>query len=299
MIEPSWVLTGAALPALAAAALMAVVCILRRPASASRIGIGWSLSIGAAAVVGTFASHGRPPLPPATSQQWLLAAVVPAAVVATVVGLLARRRVATITLLSRATVAFGAPPLLLLAHLKHYWSTAAAVTWLIVLGLVIFLYWSIMSRLAARRPGRSAVAALFAAVAGTGMVIMLSDSAHIAEITFTLAAATAGALAASFLLPRGSFAHGCVGVIVTAWIGLLIVFWFYVQYDAGPIEAILVILLLTVVPAAWVGEIPAIQRITPIKRTLIRAAVVLAPIVAAVIVAAVQFAREFNQAGPW
>ena len=279
--------------------MMAAICGPQRPASARRVGIGWSIAIAAGATIGEFASHGRPPLPPVTSQQWLTSVVVPAAVVATIAGLFLTRRSPAATFICRAAVSFGAPLLLLIAHLKYHWDTAEALIWLAVLSFAILLQWVNMNRLATRRPGRHTAVILFAIVTGTGVVIMLSDSAHIAQKAFTLAAATGGALAASFLLPRGASSQGCVGVIVTAWSGLMIIFWFYVQTDPGPAEATMVILLLAAVPAAWVGEVAAVQRLKPVIRGLTRIAAVLLPIVAAVIVAAIQFAREWNQTGPW
>ena len=120
------------------------------------------------------------------------------------------------------------------------------------------------------------------------VTVMMSGYLRGGWLGLNLAAAIAGAVAASCLTPtrvRGSVAMSVVGVFAVVLLG-----HFFGTLSAGLAGCLLLAPLL-----AWIAELPALRTLTPLARGALRLACVVVPLVIVLVVAQRRFAAA---AGP-
>ncbi len=291
MLEPSWFFWGGVMPALIAAAVVGVECMIGGGrAGATRA--GGALAVWAGYSWGHVASVGWPPWPPTESTHWLVMVLIPVGVLIAIVGSIPRlpRRIAWAM---RIAVAVAIAPALLQSYLNYTWDFGQSVVWLAGLGVAAIVLWVSAKRALNRRARvRFAPLAIYGAIisVGTGMVMMFSGSVTLGQLAFGLTATLGGIACASVLVGRNSAVLGqpmCVGPALVALIGLWINGYFYASMTATN-----AVLLATSWLAMGIVSLPVVCRLDGWRRVTVQAAAVLLPVTAAVINAGITFSKQ-------
>jgi hypothetical protein len=133
--------------------------------------------------------------------------------------------------------------------------------------------------LGARRKGASLPLALWVGAAGASGVLLLSGSLKLAELAGLVAACAAAPLVLGWCRVLHPLAGGAPAAVATLIAAIVATGWIYdVPLVAGA-------LAVAAPSAAWLGEAPAIRRLSPRKSALARLAITLLCALAAVAVA--------------
>lgn len=293
MIEPSWFLLGAALPALLCAVVVfsATKWLMPRTDIGGRL--GWAVGVAIALLAGEFVTGGLPPFPPVESHDWLIWAIVP--VVCVIAALAALPGVPRqLVWCLRLAVAAATPAILLQSYIQYTWSWAQGLVWLSGLSLGVVALW-VWLHLLIRRHSEAAGAWWWPAVAvmlaaGTGAVILFSGSLTLGKIGLALAAIWAGGLAASLFIRRN--ASSCIdpGLVVVPLLGLCMNGIFYASM--GPADALL---LSGAALSCWIGELPWLRKLGPNRGAVLRVVLVAVVVAIPVFRAGLAFMRDFNE----
>lgn len=124
--------------------------------------------------------------------------------------------------------------------------------------LVVYALWTSLERLARRRPGPSLPLALWAACAGTAVVLLENRSALQAQLAGALAAAPGAAVVVSFLVRGAHLATGAIAILALVVSALLR------QASIYDLPTECWALVAVAFAAPWLGEIPALRRRSPV-----------------------------------
>ena len=296
MFEPIWFLTGLALPALIAGAIVIVVGLISQSPWLRQAAISTAIALGF--IAGYIATYGLPPFPPVESQQWLVVAALPATLVISVLAAIAFIPTWAAWLL-RLLVAFGITPLLLQSYLKYTWSRGESMTWIISLGIAASIGWCLIIFLTRPRQSDNDTPPTridwrlwtFAFVAGgTGVTTMLSGSQTLAQLGLSLAATLAGIAVLQTINPTTAnrdFRGFPVDVPFVALVGLWLAGHFYAEITATHA----VVLALSPL-AAGIGDLPPLHRLSLGKNLAARLVTILTIVGIVVAHAAIKFSQE-------
>lgn len=228
----------------------------------------WSVALGLAG--GYMAGHaglsGWPSFPPADVTDWLFWF----AAVGVGFGFLKAfcRGPRWIRWLGRGIASAGVPWLLL--RPLSTWSAVERLGGVVALGAALFVFWSLLERLAERRPGASIPLVLWASASGTSAVLLFSASASLGGLCGALAAGLGACVALGWWRPSLSLARGPIPVVALLLGGLWILGSFYSEVSIPG-----AVLLYLAPLSGWIGEVPALQGLAPWKSASIRLAAAL------------------------
>jgi len=124
--------------------------------------------------------------------------------------------------------------------------------------LLVYALWTSLERLAQRRPGPSLPLALWAACAGTAVVLLQNRSALQAQLAGSLAAALGAAIVVSFLVRGAHLATGAIAILALVVSALLR------QATIYDLPTPCWALVALAFAAPWLGEIPALRQRSPL-----------------------------------
>lgn len=124
--------------------------------------------------------------------------------------------------------------------------------------LIVYALWSSLERLARRRPGPSLPLALWAACAGTAVVLLENRSALQAQLAGSLAAALGAAVVVTFLVRGSHLSTGAIAILAIVVSALLR------QATIYDLPTPCWALLAVAFAAPWIGEIKALRRRSPL-----------------------------------
>lgn len=291
MITSTWLLHGAAIPALLCAAVVFLAGLVLRAHPWVVTGWAWPVAIASGFAVGYYATDGWPPLPPTESQHWLICVVVPLALIdCIVIDAFESRK--SLQWVSKILLAAGTPPLLLQSYLQYSWQLREATIWLGSLSVAILLLWWLLDHLRDRAAAPGMMWILVLNAGATGLVLMVSGSNLLGQLGLAFAATLLGGSIASLALPRDLAAPASTGLIVLILAGLWLNGYFYAELT--PLNA----LLLAGAPlAAWITQAPVISQLTGLKLLFIRLAIVAGPLLVALVLATIKFNQAMSD--PW
>jgi hypothetical protein len=290
------------LEALAIAAAVAGLAVLAfgfpwRSPHPARSGVGWVIGLGGAFYVACRHMTGVwPHWPPRDGAERLLALILPAVLLVELLAALPPVPRWLAWALRLAVAAATAPVLLyksifLTGTGPATWSSVEAVAILGGLGAALAGVWALLGLLLRLAPGRSLPLALSVVSAATGAAIMLSGDFTDGRLGLPLAAALAGAAAASLTVRGAPGASAGLGVGLVGLFALLVIGRFFAGLTTE--HAI----LLGLAPLlCWLPELPYVRRVPLWARGLARLALVAAPLALVVAQAQQQFVK--NSASP-
>ncbi|MEZ6191834.1 MAG: hypothetical protein R3C45_11175 [Phycisphaerales bacterium] len=277
IIEPVWFLYGVAIPL---AIALAIVWALSRGRDARAGGwptVGWALGIGLATFAALLANTGLPPWKPIESTHWLVIAVAPGALLVALLG--AWKKVPRPLLMAlRVLVAAGIAPVLLQPMLRYSWDSPEATAWLSGLGLAALLIWGLMHLHMTRHGGVAPLFVLGATAAGVAACTVMSGSITAGQLAGSFAVGLGGAYLAT--LKSKSLTHAgpaMTDAVVPVLLGLLINSWMYSwRMEHEPWAPRVVAVLFAIAPLGlWAGRLPAFQKQSEARKTLLGVCVTL------------------------
>ncbi len=294
-ITPQWILYGLVLPAALAAAMLALVALIRHQHAASAwLPIAAALGVAAAYFTGHWAQgeHGNwPHFPPLEATDWIALVLLPTGVCIALFS--ASRRTASLSWALRVLAALAVAPLVLMP----YWrvddvTLTQAVATLDGPAALVLIVWLCTATLARRQPSAAVPVVMTLVATATGMTILLSSWATLGMLGLSLAAALAGVSVVGLLWRGRHGAAGVVDVSVIMLAGMLISAVYFAQLT------ILHAVLLGAAPLlAWAGMLPGVRNWRPWKRVLLQTTLVAIPLVIVIAQAAVAFNQALNQTG--
>jgi hypothetical protein len=233
-----------------------------------------------------------PNWPPREDQDRLLLLLLPAVAVVEGAGAFAVQRQWPIWVLRLLIAALAAR---LLLHGSVYVSDAmdsestkwtATQSWLILtsLGAALAFSWLWLSRLLQKSHGLSIPLAVASACGAASIAVMLSGYATGGQIGLPVAAALAGAAAASFGLTNRPLVYGLLGVGLAGLFGLVIIGRFF-----GQLATVNAVLLFTAPLLCGTSEMPVFRRLKPRLRGIARIGLTAVPAGIALFLAYQQF----------
>jgi hypothetical protein len=296
VLDPIVVLQSLAAAGLiaAAVALLFALASKRRPAWSAA---GMVLGVGLGLAAGCAWLGVRPHWPPREDQDRLLLVLIPAVVIveiaATVVGKWAWSLRLALAGSAAWILLFGSSYITDLSGPgSREWSPEQ--TWLVLsaLGAGLIVVWAALAALARRTGGRSVPLALSLACIGAGVAIVLSGYASGGQLGLPLAAAVAGVVLSSLILPIPLDTSGTTGVAVVGLFSLLVVGRFF-----GQLTTLHAVILFLVPVVCWLPEAPPVRRLRAGYRGFIRTALVVAPLLLVVLQAQQKFIEESGTPG--
>jgi hypothetical protein len=290
------------LEALAIAAVVAGLAVLAfgfpwRSPRPARAGVGWVIGLGGAFYLACHHMTGVwPHWPPRDGAERLLIIVLPAALL---VELLAALPLVPrwLAWALRLMVAASTAPVLLYNTIylastgTPEWSSAEAAVILGGMAAALAAVWALLGLLLRLAPGRSVPFALSVVCAAAGAAIMLSGDFTDGRLGLPLAAALAGAAAASLAVCGAPGASAGLGIGLIGLFSLLVIGRLF----AGlPTEHAILLGLAPLL--CWLPELPYVRRVPLWARGLARLALVAAPLALVVVQAQQQFVK--NSASP-
>jgi hypothetical protein len=265
-----------------------------------RVSAGLVLGIGIGFYAGCWFIGPAPRWPPKADQDRLLFVLFPAVLFVELEAIFARRAL-PVAWLARLVVVAGAARILLhnsvyLADLSGpasaEWTPAKAVLWLGGMAAALAIVWTLLAVLMRRAPGRAVPLALALTCTGAGGSVMLSGYASGGMLGLSLAAALAGAVAGSLVLPRRSDLHAVIGPAIVGLFSLLVIGHFFAELTISH-----AVLLFSAPLLSWLPELPLARRAWSWLRAVARVSLV-AVLVAVVVVQARQsFAKAQASSG--
>lgn len=184
--------------------------------------------------------------------------------------------------LVRALAAFAALWLVFAPQRKNVWQPAEAWLWMGGLSAALAAQWISWDALSRRISDRTSAILMAITLSGCSGVLALSGAAKFGMLCGVLIAATSMIVAVSLVFPKLQFARG------SFWISVPVNFLLLAQ---GLIRALppmpwsCAILLFAAPFCAWLAELAAVKKWSPLKIWLIRIAAVGIPIAAALAIA--------------
>jgi hypothetical protein len=289
MPDPTLILQALAVAAVAAGLAVLVFGFPWRSPRPARATIGWVVGVGGAFYLGCRLLGLWPSWPPRDGAHRLLVLVLPAVIL---VELLAARPSVPrwVPWALRLAIAAAAAPVLLYntTYLAGTgtpeWSSSDAVLILGSLAAALAAVWGLLGLLLRRAPGRSVPLALSVACAAAGVAVMLSGDLTDGQLGLPLAAALAGAAAASLVIRGAPGVSGALGVGVVGLFSLLVIGRFFAELTTTHAVTLGLAPLL-----CWLPELPYVRRVSPWARGLARLALVATPLALVVVQAKQQF----------
>ncbi len=124
--------------------------------------------------------------------------------------------------------------------------------------ILVYALWSSLERLARRRAGPSLPLALWAACAGTAVLLLENRSALQAQLAGSLAAALGAAIVVAFLVRGAHLPTGAIAILALVVSALLR------QASLYDLPTECWVLVAVAFAAPWIGEIPALRRRSPL-----------------------------------
>lgn len=250
------------LPAMAAAAVVAVVLVLAsgrsRAPQLTRAALGWVLGISAGFYLGTHLLGLLPEWGLSEVRHRMLFVVVPAAIAVELIAAFAQAP-RWIAWPLRGLVAAGAGYVLLYGSVDlARWTAEEKAIWLGSLAGVLFLVWVLLGLLMHVAPSRGMPLALSVVCAGAALTIMLSGSATDGQLGLVLGAAVGGAALASFLLPAPPQGTAAIGIGVVALFSLLVGGRFFADLTTVHAAVLCASALL-----CWLPQLPPLRKLKP------------------------------------
>ncbi|HEV3024411.1 MAG TPA: hypothetical protein VGX76_18170 [Pirellulales bacterium] len=205
--------------------------------------------------------------------------------------------------LMRLAVSAAAAPMLLFGSIyvsdlagagSRHWTTWQSLAIFGLLAVALAGVWASLVKLAGQASGQSVVLAIALCSAAAGIAVMLSGSMTAGQIGLPLAAALAGAAAASLVMGRPQVASAAIGPAVVGLFALVVVGRFFA--DLTTLHAVL---LFAATLGCWVSALPYIRNLRPAMIGACRLAAVAVPLAIVVIQAQSRFAANAASAGEY
>jgi hypothetical protein len=273
MPDPLVILRAMAIAgAVAAAVLLALSWPWRTPHPA-RSALGWTFGIALALLLGNWALGFDLQWPPKEDRYRFLLLVLPAAVAAEAIAAVPKVPRWGAWLL-RLMVAVAAGRILL--HGSVYledpgeidlgqWTSEQRMRYFGGLAMALFVVWALLGLLLHISPSRSVPLALAVACGGAAVTIMFSGSATDGQLGLALAAAIAGATAASFLVKEPPSGTAPIAIGVVGLFALLLGGRFFADLTSTHAALLFAIPLL-----CWFTELPLLRELKPLPRAGLR-----------------------------
>lgn len=271
--------------------VVAVLLLLRRPASSVRINAASALGFTIGAAVGFRVLELAPHWPPVDGLDRFLFILLPLSVVVELIAGFDRvPRAAAWTLrVGLATVAGR-----VLLHGSSYLDGSASdftvgQIWiaLVVCAVLLTAVWSLLTWLMQRSAGISIPLALSQTCVAGGAALMLSGYLTGGKAALPLAAGLAGVAIASRLITSRTACSGAVGIGVVSLVGILILGRFFGELSTGRAVAIFLAPLL-----CWTTELRVFRNRRPWVIAAVRLALVALPLAAVLFLAQRDFAKN-------
>lgn len=286
-VERFEIIYGLVLPAVLAALLSLPALFFRRDGRACKKTLWLHLGLGIPFVIGFGGLFGVPRLPVAESWQWLFYIVAGITVLGVVDSLWPApmwARAAVVLLVTEACAW-----LLLWPLVRNDWADGHPLLWIEAFSLALFFSWVGLNALGDRISGTQFSFALLPPAVAVSLVAMLSGYRTIGPMGGIPFACIAAMLPIVWLASV-SYTRGPVLLWIVICYGLLTVGYFFANVTTTN-----GLLLLVSPQMAWIGELPAIRRLKPVPRGMLRVAAVALPAFVAVGLAGVSFARQMNE----
>lgn len=280
MIEPRWLIFGAATPGLIAAAAFAATA-WRRPALST---VAWALALALAWPVGHYVTVGLPHAPWNVGENWLLPLALLTALVAAIPwptwwgGTTARA-----LLLAGICYAMMQPAIV------WVWSVPQTVAWVGGSALMASGITEAVVLLGRGRAGRELPVGLALTAFVTGVVCAMSSSLTIGQFGLLLGAITAGAGLAAFWLPCDKAPRGAPAVVMPMLLAVIL----YGTHSAD-VHLRVAVLLLAAPVMMWAGELPFIKRRPRLVVAAVRLVALLVPLAVALALVVPDFIDAIN-----
>ena len=273
------------------AIVMALLTLLRRPATTARINVACILGIALGAAVGFRVLELAPHWPPVDGLDRLLFILLPLSVAIELIASFARVPGAVAWILRIGLAAVAGRVLL---HGSSYLDGSASdftvgQIWiaLVMCAVLLTAVWSLLARLMQRSPGISIPLALSQTCVAGGMALMLSGYLTGGKAALPLAAGLAAVAIASRLVASRTACPGTIGIGVVSLFGILILGRFFGELSTGRAVAIFLAPLL-----CWTTELPVFRNRKPWVVAAVRLALVALPLAAVLFLAQRDFAKN-------
>ena len=304
-VAPLWFLTGLALPAAIAAAVLLLTLRPWRKAECRprRTGVGWAIAVGLGMAVALPALHGPPPgdawdkpLRLFEWHRWLWFAVMPLTVAAVL--WVSRTTPARVVGAALGVLVIVALPLFeLLPIVRQAWNPPQAAQWLAGLSGGLLLLTALGHALSVTA-GRELPPILGLTAVGAGLTVAWSGSADIGLPLVSLGAIMAGGGGvALFGTCRSAYGSAAPTLLVLGAVLLAGYLYTYDPYRDEPGLPPWHAVTLAAAPLlAWVGSVPLPAKLDrPLTRAAIRLAAALIPVAVVVVDAGLTFAAEYGE----
>jgi hypothetical protein len=220
---------------------------------------GGPIAIGLGYVLCHAGTIGFPPFPAVEATQWLIYI----AFVAIGLGLLESR------LGERASVRWGIrllisaviPFLLLQAVFKYRWGIVEGILGSVGLSAAILAFWTQLDALAERQIGGFPLLVLLSLTAGGSVVLVLSGSALLGQLSGGLASTLGAGLIMAWWQPKLTLTRGAITVSAALLCGLWLNGYFYAEVP--PESALLLYIAPSVAWIRWFGPVQRLGRWGP------------------------------------
>jgi hypothetical protein len=273
MPDPLVILRAMTIAGVVAAVVLLALSWQWRSPHPARTALGWTIGVALALVVGNWALGLDLQWPPKEDRHRFLLLLLPAAVAVESIAAVPRIPRSAAWLL-RVIVSLAAGQILL--HGSVYladpgeidlgqWTTEQRILYFGGLALALIVVWGLLGLLLHVAPSRSVPLTLAVTCGGAAVTIMFSGSATDGQLGLVVAAALAGATAASFLLPAPPSGTAPIAIGVIGLFALLLGGRFFA--DLTWTHAVL---LFAVPLLCWFAELPLIRELKPLPRAGLR-----------------------------
>jgi hypothetical protein len=291
MPDPVLFAKAVAISGAVSAVVVAVLTLLRQPASSARINVACILGIALGAAVGFRVLALAPHWPPVDGLDRFLFLLLSGSVVVELIAGFARvpRPAAWALRVALAAVAGR-----VLLHGSSYLDGSASdftvgQIWigLVISAVLVIAVGCLLAWLMQRSPGISIPLALSQTCVAGGMALMLSGYLTGGKAALPLAAGLAGVAIASRLVTSRTACPGAIGIGVVSLFGVLFLGRFFGELSTGRAVAILLAPLL-----CWTTELPVFRNRKPWVIAAVRLALVALPLAAVLFLAQRDFAKN-------
>jgi|GEM_PF-1438287 len=263
------------IPACTAGVVLLLASRLSGASSAVRQSAG-AVGLALGFVAGQFLILGKPAFPPIDGTSWLPYLAGMAMCAGMICGTFAQR--GWVNWLVAILICASVPYLLLQTQFKYTWSPdqgklAEGIFHLAGIFVALLLIWKSIDRAVRTIPGIVVPLALIVICAGSAGVIMMGESALVAQLAGCLAAGLGAVAVLAFFIKDFTPGTGTTAVLVTLLAGFWINAYFYANVPAPSA------LLLVAAPLMlWLGTLPFISRMSELKSGLARLSLVTLPV---------------------
>lgn len=230
------------------------------------------------------ASKILPTFPPGSGQGWIFYKVI-------LIGIVAVATVnAPVPAKALVVVVLSADALYdVLARLIDRWPADQRLWWLMGVSAIAAAWFALMSTLIDRTRDWSAYVGITLAMGATAVLLIMGESAVYGQFGIVLAAAVAALAVSAILLKNPQILSTAMPAVAILMILLLAM-----GRHLASVQLLHAAILLSMPLIAWIGQIPAIERLSPGKRFTIRLILILIPLGTAVGLATPQFLRNMK-----